>query len=508
VSASQHRDPAASSRSTRAMRVAADIGLVAVVTSAALADYLSSWLPKVGGFPAGAIIRDALALSFILLAAITLMKDRTEQGRPIWRPSPSAGAAEWIVLPLALLAVWVFVLVAVSAETVPSLLAARNLLLYVTVGLAAFVLLVHRRLDPAVLVGTLTVFGFAAGTLGILDTATHGEIVSNLGYSRDYSGVEGSSSILIAGASASFQGYVRASGGISNALVFGYLMAAIAVFATWMLERSVAPAWKNRRAVIYIALGIVAGVACIESLTRGAMGALVVGLLLLVVVRRTWPVVIGAISTVAIALVLTVAGSGFAGPQTTPNGQPGNGPGLIEIVGDRVTSSDESSQASSSLRLDQVRKGVDSLVARPLGNGLGSEGSASTRGDQQGSNLTPDVFVLIVALQTGIVGAGLYAAIVVALLIWALRDRRRGQALVLALIAVFAVTSVLSASPDAPVFATIFWILVLAVSAVPMIDQVSAETAMDARKDAGPQVDSRGVRSPSAVTEGRRRGVV
>ena len=59
-------------------------------------------------------------------------------------------------------------------------------------------------------------------------------------------------------------------------------MAAIAVFATWMLERSVIRSgWRSPAAAIYIVLGIVSGVACIVA-TRGAMGALIVGLLLLV----------------------------------------------------------------------------------------------------------------------------------------------------------------------------------------------------------------------------------
>jgi hypothetical protein len=35
------------------------------------------------------------------------------------------------------------------------------------------------------------------------------------------------------------------------------------------------------------------------------------------------------------------------------------------------------------------------------------------------------------------------------------------------MIGIFGITSVLSASPDAPVFAAIFWILILAVSAAP-----------------------------------------
>ena len=134
--------PAVPSRSSAAVRVAAGVGLVAVITSAGLADDISSWLPKIGGFPAGAIIRDTIAILFVFLAGITLIQDRPEGGRLRSRPSLTGGAAEWAMVPFALLAVWVILLVVPSPAKVPALLAARNLLLYVAVGLAAYVLLV------------------------------------------------------------------------------------------------------------------------------------------------------------------------------------------------------------------------------------------------------------------------------------------------------------------------------------------------------------------------------
>jgi hypothetical protein len=162
-----------------------------------------------------------------------------------------------------------------------------------------------------------------------------------------------------------------------------------------------------------------------------------------------------------------------ASPAPTPGQTAGTAtasPGLLDIVGTRATSSDPTSQETANLRLDQVRRGLDSLAARPMGNGLGTEGSASNRAGKAQTDLTPDVFVLIVALQTGTIGVVLYGLIFAAMLLWAARRPTKGRALVVALIGVFGISSVLSASPDAPVFATTIWILILAVSATAALD--------------------------------------
>lgn len=461
-------DDPGSSRRSSVVRSLAAIAFVAVIGTAMFADYLSSWLPKVGGFPAGAILRDVVMAAFIVLAGAVLIHERSGLRRATLAPGRSPGVAGLAFIPFALFGVWVLILLLPSLAMVPAVLAARNLLLYTMVGFATYILVARQYLSVEVLLGTLTAFGFIAAVLGILDTATHGGIVNSLGYSRDYSGVEGSENHLIAGASSAFQGYVRASGGISNALVFGYLMAAIAVFATWMLDRAVERSgWASRATVVYVALGIIAAVACMESLTRGAMLALVVGLVLLVVLRRSRPMVLGALTTVAMAVLLMSATSGIASTQSPGQATAPGGPGLLEIVGTRVTSSDQSSQESSAMRLDQVRQGLDSLATRPIGNGLGTEGSASTRAGKSRADLTPDIFVLIVALQTGIVGAILYGLTFALMILWAARGPTQGRALVLAMIGIFGISSVLSSSPDAPVFAATIWILMLAVSAVP-----------------------------------------
>lgn len=465
------------SRSAGIVRIVAAIVFVAVVCTAAFADYISSWSSTVGGFPAGAILRDGVAVFFVCLAGAVLFRERAGWSRASMvslAAGRSHAVAAMAFVPFAVLAAWVLVLIVPSPAKVPAVLAARNLLLYTTVGFAAYVLVARKYLSLGVLLGTLTALGFVVAALGILDTATHGELVTSLGYRRDYSGVEGGASQLIAGASAAFQGYVRASGGISNALVFGYLMATIAVFATWMCERAVVRSgWSSRAALVYLALGIVAGVACIDSFTRGALLALVIGLLLLIVLRRSRPVLLGALSTVILSLFLAWAGSL---PLSAAMPGQGAGPGLLDVIGTRVTSGDPTSQASSSLRVDEIRQGLNGLAARPMGNGLGTEGSAADRAGN--AKVAPDVFVLIVALQTGIIGTGLYGLIFVAMILWAIRGPTQARALILAMIGIFGITSVLSASPDAPVFATTIWILILAASAAPALDDQGVQPVL------------------------------
>jgi len=58
----------------------------------------------------------------------------------------------------------------------------------------------------------------------------------------------------------------------------------------------------------------------------------------------------------------------------------------------------------------------------------------------------------------------------VVMILWAARGPSQGRALVLAMIGIFGTSAVLSSSPDAPVFATTIWILILAVSAAPALD--------------------------------------
>ena len=451
--------PRAAGQETALLSALAAVGFVAVMFAAAFADYVSSWLPPIASYAAGGMLRDGLCILFVGLAAVALVQANVSRSRvqdALRRPTAAALAA---ALPFVAFAAWVLLLVAASASKSIAAQSTRNLLLYTTVGFAAWVLTTRGHLSARTLLGTLAALGTVLAILGILDTLTHGGIVQALGYRRDYAGVPGAADRIIAGPQSAFQGYVRASGGISNALVFGYLMATIGVFSAWALERSVTGrTWRDPVSLLFFVVSVLVGVACIASLTRGAMAALFAGLLVLIVVRHSRTMVLAAVGTAALAVVLTWAGSNLLST---------SGPSLVDAATARAQSSDNVSQESTAMRVDELRQGVASLRSRPMGNGLGSEGASAERAGTASADLAPDVYVLIVALQTGIIGAVLYAVIFLAMLAWAVRRRAHGRTLVLAMIAVFAFAATLSASPDAPVFALTIWVLMLAVSVVP-----------------------------------------
>jgi uncharacterized protein (TIGR03382 family) len=333
-------------------------------------------------------------------------------------------------------------LVLVSDHRVAALLAVRNLTLYFAAAGALWILM--GRGYVAVRLATNATWGLlaVAAVLGILDTLTHGALVTALGYSRDFAG--STQVTLIAGVQAAVLGLVRASGGISNALVYGYLMAAASVTAAWfwaVAQRG------DRSRMLAAAVAILAACACVSSLTRGATIALALGLLLLVVVERRRAMTAAALAIGLAMVIASIAIPLTADTSSQPGGQQG---GNVPIVV-RLTEGDDVSQASSQARLDQLRVGIDSMVDRPLGLGLAAVGSAALRvGPAQ--PIVTDLYWLMVLIQVGIVvGLALVVAVAAGLVALVLAYRRAAAPL-LALAVVWIVAGSLSGAPDAPVF--------------------------------------------------------
>ncbi len=449
------RAPSSRLESQAAARVGVSLLYAAAVIAVFAADYLSSWLPNVAGFPAGAIVRDLLAGLLIVAGVVAVARSE--------RPATSvlSGSARAALIPISFLAVWALVLIPAAPATVPAMLSVRNLILYPAVALAVAALWERNLIGTRTIVLTLGGVAAVAATLGILDTMTHGSIVELLGYRRDYSGTGTGGSRLVAGTQGAFNGVVRASGGISNSLVFGYLMSLFAIGATWWLAARGA-GMRPRARVLVTGFAILVSVACVASLTRGAWLVLLVGLAAVVITNRSRRVV-GLTATILVATAaITIAMS-----PVVPTGHAVGAGGLVGAVTDRAGSSDDVSQESSGLRLDQLRDGVIQLARSPLGTGLGSEGAASERAGTVDRVLVPDIYVLIVGLQTGLPGLVLWLGVFGMLAAWALRHLGSTDAsLVVALLLAMAVASTLSASPDAPPFALAFWLLALAVPAL------------------------------------------
>lgn len=440
---------------------------VAYLVALLFADYLSSWLPSLGGFPAGAIIRDACAIGLVAVAALALLAHRGQMG------IGDSRAMRWAIVTAmvagAISAASLLILVIVSDHRVAALLAARNLTLYFLAAGALWVLIVKGHVSIRVVTYAVWTLVLVAATLGILDTLTHGGLVTALGYSREYAG--STQVMLIAGAEAEVFGIVRASGGISNALVFGYLMAAAALTAAWFS----AVARRGDRSLAWVGIvAVLAAGACVSSLTRGATIALVVGLLLLAIIERR-----RSMTGTALAIGLATVIASIAIPLAAGTMQPGSqsGSGLPPIFV-RLGEGDEISQASSEARLDQLRAGLDALVDRPLGLGLASVGSAALR-VRQTQPIVTDFFWLMVLIQVGVVVSFALLVTTLSAAVALLLAYRRAAAPLIAMAAVWIIAGFLSGAPDAPVFAGFTSVLAVlaATASAAMLQPVATPTA-------------------------------
>ena len=162
--------------------------VTAYLGAAVFADYVSSWLPLVAGFPAGAIVRDCLGLT-ILLASALVLTGRSH--RPAAGPPTIAGAAiRGSQLPLLLLWLLTCVLVLGAPSFVPGLLGARNILLYPTVAVGCWVLVEQGKARASTIRSALVFMFSLAAALGILDAATNGHILDLFGYNQSFAGTD------------------------------------------------------------------------------------------------------------------------------------------------------------------------------------------------------------------------------------------------------------------------------------------------------------------------------
>ena len=414
--------------------------VVAYLVSLMFADYLSSWLPSFGGYPTGAIIRDAFALGVVILGAWALVTWR--RSAKVTEPVRTLIVVSVVAAGLSVLSL--VYLVIVNGDRVAAILAVRNLTLYLVAAVALWILITRKLL--AVRVVSYAAFGLIliAAILGVADTLTHGRVVLALGHDPDYAGPLGISAI--AGAEASLFGLVRASGGISNALVFGYTMAVGTLAAAWFA--ATAQERGERNWLWPGAVAIFAATACVSSLTRGAVVALVVGLIVLVLVERRRNVTLAAG-----AIILTVAFASIAIPTLAQrDSDPGSGDdsGVPPIVV-RLSEGDALSEASSQARLADMNAGLAALAEHPMGLGLAVVGSAALRAGVQNPILT-DFYWLMVPVQVGILVTAFLAVAILAAALALLLVSRRSAAPLLAIGVAYAIAGFLSGAPDAPVF--------------------------------------------------------
>ncbi len=367
-------------------------------------------------------------------------------------------------------------MVAINANRVAAVLAVRNLTLYLFAAAALWVLIAVKQVNQRQV--SLAAFSLiaVAAILGIGDTLTHGRVVLALGHTPDYAGPLGISAI--AGAEASIFGLVRASGGISNALVFGYTMAIGTISATWLAGT----AWKrmDRRRLGAGGVATLAAMACVSSLTRGAVVALIVGLVVVVVLERRRQVTI-----VAGVVVLAAALAAIAIPVVAQRdaGSISEGGSEAPPIVIRLGEGDALSEASSQARLADMTAGLAALAEHPMGLGLAVVGSAALRAGVQNPILT-DFYWLMVPVQVGILVSAFLAVALLAAALALLLVSRRATAPLVAIGAAYVIAGLLSGAPDAPVFVGFTSVIVVLTAAAsdPQLAAVSTADTTELRR--------------------------
>lgn len=405
----------------RIARFSTNIVILLIVLNI-FSSYINSWLLNVPVPSIGSVFRDLVFIFAITaLLLVVLIVKRYYVAFPV---------VAWI-----LAAAFTLFLVPFSSSLFTGLMGYRNIF-YPLAGI--FIITCFHRSDSASFHAlrlrkwTSNIFGLIA-VFGILDFATAGNFPQMLGYNPQYND-------QVAMLVRKHLGITRANAGVADALNYGYLMAFSALYGTYLLgKRNTSPRFFT------IALTVMSCVACILSMTRGAIIALFLTILCYFIVKAPFKSFCALIA-LSVCLAIYVP--------TTEYGK---------IVLDRFTESDAGSKSSSVIRIKAVETAIDQISQRPfIGVGLGTQGAATAYQELDLRIATDNSFFWIL-LETGILGFTLiYGAYIYTFyyLFTNAADKNYRRFLVLSLLLLL-IASALSSAPVSPTFALSYWIIIV-----------------------------------------------
>jgi O-Antigen ligase len=430
--------------------------LIVFLCVAVFANYLSSWLPETAGYPTGAVLRDLLAAAFITVAARCLWQARpAERGRTtILTPVEEKIVAVVFLVLLPLIGAFFLA----DDRHGAALVAAKDLVLYVAAGTAAYLLFRRGLLSRRAVGLAILVIGLIVSVLGILDTVTSARSLGWLGYDPNFAGVP---NLMIVGEAPDYFGQDRASGGLTNAVSLGYLTAVLACFAAYRLLHERTGKGQAER-ILELAVVIAGSVACVLTLTRGAILALGIAMVILAVNASRVRDAAALLALVVLIALGVVWGSELHIGNTA------------QIVQRRVGNTDAVTQASTAARRDELRYAFDTLPSDPLGTGISSAGKAASRfGEDANKRIVQHSAFLALAFQIGLPGLAL-VLVAFATLAWgSLRTARRGGNCALAVLFLYFVNGALGTGLADPVFAVPFLVVLALALTVTLRGQIA-----------------------------------
>ncbi|MEB3220590.1 MAG: O-antigen ligase family protein [Candidatus Sericytochromatia bacterium] len=371
------------------------VGVACLLAYATVLGFLIRLLPPGAGSPIG------LALDVLLaLMAARLAVDLVRHGDPGRLASPLTPAVACFAGYTAL---------EVLNPAAPSLLHGLVGLRVTARVLGFFLVLYYVRDRRAVgwLAGTWLAVVLATGAYGIFQHH-HGLLWHEMAWLL----TEGNAQTHIIG------GHLRVFSTMGDAATFGFLMMAGTLQAVaW--AQTAAPPW--RWALWLAVLPLLYAMAL--SYTRGPVVALVAGFAALVAASRSWRLAAGASVLAALGLALLL------------------GTGSTRLVERLATAALPGQDASFNVRVGYVTQYLPEIARRPFGYGVNTSGGGARKlagGNQMRGTVVgvpTDNYHFKVALELGWVGLGLWAWLVVTLMVqaWRACASHRGDALALGL---------------------------------------------------------------------------
>jgi O-antigen ligase len=394
------------------------------------APYIGSWLPIEGGAPVGGLLRDLLIAVFAACTALAIIRS----------PKVTLSQFGYIYLWLFLLS-WMTVLAVMLSDINAGILGARNIVLFPLVGFLLFINMDKGTVSYATIINCIYILAGIAAVLGILDVATKGDILLKLGYKPDYAGGDLFNLVV------QYLGIRRASGGLADALNYGYTMALFAIFILYRLLKY--PLSKSSKIISYLLIGVLS-IATILSLTRGAIIVLAIGFLIF------------AFTYGSIKLKMALVFSLFIGSTYIASSEYG------ELLYIRFTDQEKTSAESTQGRITMAEKSIDSILANPLGVGLGTQG-AGTKFLNDDARINTDNYFLWIAVESGVIGVLLLLLTLAAnfLICFKCMKKDRPSYIYFFILSIsFILAATLSSAPISPLYAIFFWIIINIESAV------------------------------------------
>lgn len=343
-----------------------NILFAAILSINLFSPYISSWMVGVLPFPPGAILRDALNAFFVVLVLLRFCIER--RGTHF--------SLIIIILTWGALVSWVIVLTIFSPDKVQAIMGGRSYILFPAVFIAIALLKVSypKSLNIEKIVRYIISLMFIVAVIAIIDVLMKGEFIKLLGYDEHYAGDQLN---LIN----SYDGMIRATGGFSDALNFGYMLALGVLLCMECFSQGYKRVWM-------LIASLVIFTAICMTLTRGAI--LVASIIYAFYIISNRKMLLSGILLFLIIIPILMVSTNIFDKYT-------------DILVGRFTDSSQTSRGSTQGRIDMALSSLTYLSEHPSGIGLGTQGSGNMLSDKD-NRLNTDNYFFWMALETGIAG--------------------------------------------------------------------------------------------------------